>query len=70
MTSRQPMVLTPMEMSGSNTAPPEANPVMQIDMASDLRRMTHRLTALISTCPKPELLPTPTIPTKTTTNKT
>ena len=42
MTSRQPMVLTPMEMSGSNTAPPEANPVMQIDIASDLRRMNHR----------------------------
>ncbi len=49
MTSRQPMVLTPSVISGKIAAPPEENPVMHMDMASDRRRMNHRLTALINT---------------------
>ena len=70
MTSRQPMVLTPMVISGKIAAPPEENPVMQMDMAKDRRRMNHRFTELINTWPRPELFPTPTTPTKITTNRT
>jgi len=70
MTSRQPMVCTPMVISGSSTAPPEENPAMQMDIARDRRRMNHRFTALSSTWPRPALFPVATTPTKTTTNTT
>ena len=70
ITSRQPMVLTPRVISGRMAAPPEENPVMQMDIASERRRMNHRLTALINTCPSPELLPTPTTPTNMTMKST
>lgn len=70
MTSRQPTVLTPSVISGRMAAPPEENPVMQMDMARERRRMNHRLTALTNTWPKPALLPMPTTPTNMTMNRT
>ncbi|GIT02260.1 MAG: hypothetical protein CM1200mP27_08850 [Chloroflexota bacterium] len=51
----------PKVISGKIAAPPEEKPVMQIDMARERRRINHLFTALISTCPSPELFPTPTL---------
>ena len=68
ITSRQPMVCTPIVMRGNRTAPPEEKPVIQIDIAIALRLINHRFTALSKVCPSPALLPVETIPTKIMTN--
>ena len=48
--------------SSTTNAPPPANAVINVDIATDRRRMNHWFTAAISVCPKPALLPREIMP--------